>query len=270
MALMRATATQLSPIFGLHPDDNGAATAILQRVTASRQPDATADHNQFLAWKQKRQELIDRLGAGPQALGSALLERVTDERLAELSIPQAKGFLAVMARSHPEAATPRLLELFRTYGHPLDLRQGAARELAVADPRLAIEEYGPLLEMPRPGSTMPGHEFLLEAYLIACENQQEDPTEVLVAITTGILYDSTVRHAAVRALGERPSEMGFHALEQALIESTGNVYLRKLAAQSLIASNPEQACEVLRRVADAEADIGFLEALANLLETHCE
>lgn len=42
-ALMEATATQLSPIFGLHPDESGAATRILESVCASRAPDLTAD-----------------------------------------------------------------------------------------------------------------------------------------------------------------------------------------------------------------------------------
>ncbi len=43
LALMKATATQLSPIFGLHPDESGRATAFIQRVTESRSPDMTAD-----------------------------------------------------------------------------------------------------------------------------------------------------------------------------------------------------------------------------------
>ncbi len=43
LALMKATATQLSPIFGLHPDESGRATAFIERVTSSRGPDMTAD-----------------------------------------------------------------------------------------------------------------------------------------------------------------------------------------------------------------------------------
>ncbi len=42
-ALMEATATQLSPIFGLHPDDSGAATKVVHGVCDSRDPDMTAD-----------------------------------------------------------------------------------------------------------------------------------------------------------------------------------------------------------------------------------
>ncbi|MBZ0172523.1 MAG: DUF1015 domain-containing protein, partial [Phycisphaerales bacterium] len=42
-ALMEATATQLSPIFGLHPDDDGVATKIARGVCDSHSPDMTAD-----------------------------------------------------------------------------------------------------------------------------------------------------------------------------------------------------------------------------------
>lgn len=42
MALMKATRAQLSPIFGLHQDERGTATALLKSVTSSRGPDATA------------------------------------------------------------------------------------------------------------------------------------------------------------------------------------------------------------------------------------
>ena len=41
-ALMEATACQTSPIFGLHPDEDGAATGIVRDVMASREPDVTA------------------------------------------------------------------------------------------------------------------------------------------------------------------------------------------------------------------------------------
>ncbi|MBX3404468.1 MAG: DUF1015 domain-containing protein [Phycisphaeraceae bacterium] len=43
LALMKATGAQLSPIFGLHADEKGGATAVLLRVCASREPDITAD-----------------------------------------------------------------------------------------------------------------------------------------------------------------------------------------------------------------------------------
>lgn len=42
MALMKATRAQLSPIFGLHQDEHGTATALLKSITSSRGPDSTA------------------------------------------------------------------------------------------------------------------------------------------------------------------------------------------------------------------------------------
>ena len=42
MALMKATKAQLSPIFGLHPDDKGVATSLVRRVMNSRAPDMHA------------------------------------------------------------------------------------------------------------------------------------------------------------------------------------------------------------------------------------
>jgi uncharacterized protein (DUF1015 family) len=42
MALMKATATQLSPIFGLHADDGGRAANLLTTLASRREPDAVA------------------------------------------------------------------------------------------------------------------------------------------------------------------------------------------------------------------------------------
>lgn len=42
LALMKATQAQLSPIFGLHPDDKGQATAVIARLCGARGPDVTA------------------------------------------------------------------------------------------------------------------------------------------------------------------------------------------------------------------------------------
>ncbi|MGP1272854.1 MAG: DUF1015 family protein [Phycisphaerales bacterium] len=42
LALMRATGTQLSPIFGMHPDRDGRASSIVREIMAARAPDMTA------------------------------------------------------------------------------------------------------------------------------------------------------------------------------------------------------------------------------------
>ena len=43
LALMKSTAMQISPIFGLHADESGRATALIEHVIASRSPDMTAN-----------------------------------------------------------------------------------------------------------------------------------------------------------------------------------------------------------------------------------
>lgn len=43
LALMKATRTQLSPIFGLLADESGRATALVEKIISSRPPDQTAD-----------------------------------------------------------------------------------------------------------------------------------------------------------------------------------------------------------------------------------
>ncbi|MEL7471778.1 MAG: DUF1015 domain-containing protein, partial [Planctomycetota bacterium] len=43
IALMRATRTQLSPIFCLHPDESASASSLIREVAVSRRPDQTAD-----------------------------------------------------------------------------------------------------------------------------------------------------------------------------------------------------------------------------------
>ncbi len=45
MALMKATKAQMSPIFGLHQDEHGRATALLGKIMSSRKPDAIAKTN---------------------------------------------------------------------------------------------------------------------------------------------------------------------------------------------------------------------------------
>jgi len=42
LALMKATKTQLSPIFGLHPDEQRHATALIHSIMSARAPDMTA------------------------------------------------------------------------------------------------------------------------------------------------------------------------------------------------------------------------------------
>jgi uncharacterized protein (DUF1015 family) len=61
MALMKATRTQLSPIFGLHADATGKASALLRQTAASRKPDChatTADGTLHEVWAVEDQATL--------------------------------------------------------------------------------------------------------------------------------------------------------------------------------------------------------------------
>ncbi len=65
-ALMKASRAQFSPIFGLHQDDKGAATALLKKVMASRGPDITARTGDGLlheVWTAEDKPTIDAYAA---------------------------------------------------------------------------------------------------------------------------------------------------------------------------------------------------------------
>ena len=67
-ALMRAAGAQFSPIFGLHADDEGRATALLHRVMASRDPDMTATTDDGVRHEVWTIEDAETIGAYQDAL----------------------------------------------------------------------------------------------------------------------------------------------------------------------------------------------------------
>ncbi len=63
LALMKATKTQISPIFGLHPDEDGEATKLLHEIMDSRHPDQTGttpDGVQHEVWFVQDAATIER------------------------------------------------------------------------------------------------------------------------------------------------------------------------------------------------------------------
>ena len=178
--------------------------------------------------------------------------------------------LEVAAHAAPEVARPRLVGLLTQYGHPMLDRTESARLLAETSPATALELIEPMVSQTRRSSTMPDDEFLIRAYVTACEGTKTSPVPVLAKFVTNIYKQEAARHYAAEALGRFPEPLGIKALEAVLIESTGNGYLRRKAAQSLRAAlPPESACTIFRSVADREADMGFLEFMINMLEAHC-
>lgn len=63
MALMQATKAQLSPIFGLHADEHGVASALLERIITARSPDKaaiTADKTLHELWTVSDRPMIEK------------------------------------------------------------------------------------------------------------------------------------------------------------------------------------------------------------------
>ncbi len=220
------------------------------------------------AWMRRRKAVLLALDRPDTPLGVELMRRLRDEP--QLPAEVRRGFVQVIGSTRAPDASDMLSALVANYGPDLGERRAAAEALAECDPRRAHELLEPLVVNARKTGTYPPNDALLEAWLRAVHNLAIDPTATLARIATDLHQDDSSRHLAVRRLGERGSPAATHALEAILIESTGNAYLRRLAAQGLTRSLPRaEACAVLRRVADREADAGFLEFLANLIELNC-
>ena len=74
----------------------------------------------------------------------------------------------------------------------------------------------------------------------------------------------------MKQLGNHPDPLGRQALEIILIESTGNGYIRRMAAQSLRKTLPaEEACALFKEVSKLEAETNFLVFLLDVIAETC-
>jgi hypothetical protein len=118
--------------------------------------------------------------------------------------------------------------------------------------------------------TMPPAEFLVRAWCTACDKTGRSPVPELCDVATNLFQEESARVRAVKELGHRPDPRGEKALRAILVESTGDGYLRRMAAQGLRDTLPrETACGVFQQVADREADLNFLRFLADMLDKNC-
>ena len=112
----------------------------------------------------------------------------------------------------------------------------------------------------------------------AAENKFETPPVVAESVIhinlpgglAAPFYDETARIKATKALGQYKDPLATQAISSILIESTGDGYLRRMAAQGLHDTLPgETSCDIFRRVADREADMNLLRFLLDMLEKNC-
>ncbi len=213
-------------------------------------------------------ELVAELSAAGPEVGAAA-RRALQSR-SEKDVQVERGLLAVAARADT-AGTQTLLEnLVTEYGPSLDLRTEAALLLAEVAPESALERIESMVLRETRNQTTPPVEFLVRAWVIACEKTGRSPVPVLCDVATNLLQEDSARIRAVAELGNYKDPRAEKALRAILVESTGNGYLRRKAAQGLRDTLPnETACDIFRNVADKEADLNFLAFLMDLLDKNC-
>lgn len=181
-----------------------------------------------------------------------------------------RGLLQVAAHAAPEDTRPLLEALVTQYGTAISLRTEAALSLAETSPERALVILAPMVTKARPTQTWPPAEFIVKAWVIACEKTGRSPVKELADVATNLFMDETARILATKQLGRHSDPLATQALSAILIESTGDGYLRRMAAQGLRDTLPhETACEIFTKVADREADLNMLQFLKDMLEKNC-
>lgn len=221
------------------------------------------------AWFHNTVEIVGELkGAGPE-VGEEALRYLREEGHEAIGVEV--GLLTVAAFADPEGTQPYLEELIFEYGHTIHRRAEAVLLLSEIAPHRAVELFDPHLRDPRQHKTYPDAEFFVRGYISAANRIHHDSVDLLADVTTNIWHQDAARHFAVRELGNHRSEIGRQALQITLIESTGNGYLRRLAAQALVKSLPrETACQIFGTVANKEADQNFLQFLIDVITENCK
>ena len=237
-------------------------------VNAVTPPPATAGPGQKRAWFARRRDTLERLRLSDHAHGLAALARYRESPDAIHEV--RSGLLDIAAHQAPEETLPVLEDLVNTFGDDMAVRTRAAELLPVASPTRALEILEPILRGERSGVSHPADEILLRAWNDAAKRLELDRSELLCLVATDLVREMAVRHLAIKLLGEVPGPRGRQALEELLVESSGNHLLRRFAAQSLRSTlPPDELCPLLRRVRDNEADPAFQIFLDDMVQKTC-
>lgn len=217
----------------------------------------------------KGQDMLAELSnAGPEVGHAAL--RALQERKDKV-VDVERGLITVAAKAATAETLPLLEKLVTQYGASLDLRTEATLLIAEVAPERAWQILQPMVTKQRPDSTTADSEFLVRAFVTACEKTGRSPVKELADVATNLFQQEAARVRAVKELGNHKDPLAEHALRAILVESTGDGYLRRKAAQSLVQILPrETACEIFKQVADHEAEINMLQFLMNLIDQNCQ
>jgi hypothetical protein len=220
-------------------------------------------------WYAQRRAILERMRVGGADVGRAALCEYT-ARSKSAAAATLVGLLDVAAHNVPEEVAPELERLVKTYGPDLLLRGEAAAILAQTSPDRALSLLEPFLRAPRVALTLPPSERLLAAWICAADARGVDKADLLCALATDLGQAGDARTLATKALATCPAERVRPALESLLVESSGNNYVRRIAAQSLCELLPaEDLCATLREVASREADPVFAAFLGSMMDANC-
>jgi hypothetical protein len=243
--------------------------AFLDLVARLTPPPATASSQLRQEYFERRRDALGDLSELPVELGLRISSDLAEQR--QRNEVLRADLLEVAARLDPEGLEADLVELVGSYrgarlGEELRLRAKAAEVLAKVRPQAAFELLEPWILDPTGFGTGPGQEILLAAWIDAATRLEVDPSATLAAVATDLRAENPARHLAVTALGERPSDLGRNTLRQVMLESTGNAYLRRKAAQAIRDSYPTaDAIALFDEVANLEADANFLLFLRDVI-----
>ena len=216
-------------------------------------------------WLRRTRALRQVMETRSEEIGNAALHAFTGE-VSDRTVTR-QALLRIGARCSPKAAAPLLRELMVTYGYRYDDRTEAAVLLAEADPHVYMQEASShLRRRKRATKTMPPDEFLIRAWVTACERTGTSPVDMLADAATNLILDPPARYAAAEALGNYPDDvLGREALKACLVESTGDAYLRRKAAQAIrVSFNTEEACALFSHILALEVDATFATFLADM------
>ena len=246
-----------------------AQAAIREMIDALTPIEDTVTSDVTDEWFIRHNKLVGDLVEADREIGVAALTAYASYDGGATNVN--RGLLTVAAHAAPEDSRELLETLMLQYGFPMDDRTVALRLLAQTHPEVFLGHAEPFLRRRGlPHETVPNDEFFVRGWVVACEKLERSPVEVLADVTTNLAMEPAARHYAAETLGRYPDPVGRAALESALIESTGNHYLRRKAAQALQASLPrEDACDLFMHVFDHETDYNFQMFMRSMIEAHC-
>lgn len=227
-------------------------------------------------WFERYREVTDRLRVAGPAVGQAALDKFNESDGEPLML--RRGLLRVAAYNLPTETAPLLEAIFEMYGEDLGLRTAAIEVLTETSPADAIRLVQPIMEKRRPGKTYPEAERLVDCYAKAAlaVDLGTEAQRVLSTYASDLFLDQTGRVMAIKALADYPGAHTRGTLRTVLVESTGNGYLRRLSAKSLVnlaKVDPETdavLCDILTEIMNKEADTNFQQTLVNIIEKNCQ